>query len=130
MATGIQWPALLFLALRPFPGLRSTAVLSLAPGRSNPMAQGQSSQPGPIRSSNARPGSHGARRHQAAAPTLDSLNAAAPSESEGHVDDAKVMNSVPAEKATDKLMRLRAIDGQPASSREYGLYVEAQAPSE
>ncbi len=41
--------------------------------------------------------------HQAAAPTLDPLNAATFSEAERRVDDAKVVYAQPAEKAADEL---------------------------
>ena len=65
----------------------------------------------------ARPDSHSARRRPAAAPALDSLNVAAHSETEGRVDDTKVVNPQPAEQPTDKLPQLRAIDAQRLSSR-------------
>ena len=61
-------------------------------------------------------GGRGIRR-QAAAPALDPLDAAAPSETEGHVDDTKVVNPQPAEKPTDNPPQLRAIDAQRLSSR-------------
>ena len=64
-----------------------------------------------------RTGSPLARRRQAAAPALDPLDAAAPSETEGHVDDTKVVNPQPAEKPTDNPPQLRAIDAQRLSSR-------------
>jgi len=43
-----------------------------------------------------------ASRHQAAAPTLDSLNATTLSEAERRVDDAKVVKAQPADKAADR----------------------------
>ena len=69
------------------------------------------------RASPARPDSHLARYHQAAAPALHPFNAATSAEAEGHVDDTKVVNPQPAENPTGILPQLFAIDAQCLSTR-------------
>ena len=56
-----------------------------------------------------------ARRRQPAASALDSLNAVASPETESHLDDPKVVNTQPAQQATDVLPQ-RFIDAQCLSS--------------
>ncbi len=70
------------------------------------------------RASPACPDSHPARCNQAAAPALHPFNAATCAKTEGHIDDTKVVNPQPAEKPTDMLPQLFALDAQLLSLRQ------------
>jgi len=70
------------------------------------------------RASPARPDSHLVRCNQAAAPALHPFNAATCAKTEGHIDDTKVVNPQPAEKPTDMLPPLFAVDAQLLSLRQ------------